>query len=111
MTPDYLRYPNNYNNLNNVINNLINNLNNTNIINHPIDQIVPRVPVGIAVVDGYVFNGWDEDPIVVTGRLVNECPLFFAEAVSLPFCEPVAVGRPIFPPWALDVCPSEGVRI
>jgi hypothetical protein len=105
MTPDYLRYNTNTNevdNMSNVINNLINNFNNHRIINHPIDQIIPN-PVGIPVVDGYIFDGWDEDPIVVRGQLTNETNCYFGEEV-IPVGKPVAVGRPIFPSWALDVC-------
>ena len=112
MTPDYLRYyngiintinNNNSNDISNAINNLINNFNNHRIINHPIDQIIPKNPVGIPVVDGYVFNGWDKDPIVVRGQLTNETNCYFGEEL-VPMGKPVAVGRPIFPPWALDVC-------
>lgn len=114
MTPDYLRYYNSNNintinnirpndNLSNAINNLINNFNNHRIINHPIEQIIPKNPAGIPVVDGYVFNGWDKDPIVVRGQLTNETNCYFGEEL-VPMGKPVAVGRPIFPPWALDVC-------
>lgn len=114
MTPYYLQRLNNYNinninninnyNLTNAVNNLINNLNNHRILNHPIDQIVSRDPVGIPVVDGYVFNGWDKDPAVVRGKLINECYCIFTRVDKIPIGEPVVVGRPIFPPWALDVC-------
>ena len=114
MTPDYLRY-HNYNNLtndnlSNAINNLINNFNNHRIINHPIEQIIPKYPVGIPVVDGYIFNGWDENPIVVTGQLTNETNYYFGEE-EIPVGEPATVGRPIFPPWALDVCVIIGIKI
>jgi hypothetical protein len=111
MTPDYQRYNNLINdNLSNAINNLINNFNNHRIINHPIEQIIPKDPVGIPVVDGYVFNGWDEDPIVVRGQLINETNYYFGEE-EIPVGEPATVGRPIFPPWALDVCVIIGRKI
>lgn len=120
MTPDYLRYSNNYirtndnynnYNLTNVINTLINNLNNHRIFNHPIDQIVSRDPVGIPVVDGYVFNGWDEDPVVVPGVLTNETNCYFGEEEVIPNGKPVTIGRPVYPSWALDVCVIGGRRI
>ena len=101
---------NNYN-LNNAINNLINNFNIHRIINHPIDQIVPCEPVGIPVVDGNVFNGWDEDPVVVPGVLTNETNCYFGEEEEIPVGKLVTIGRPIFPHWALDVCVIGGRRI
>lgn len=122
MAPDYLQYSNyninnirtndniNNDNLRIAINNLINNFNIHNIINHPVEQITPKNPVGIPVVDGYVFNGWDEDPIVVSGQLTNETNCYFGEEL-VPMGKPVAVGRPIFPPWALDVCVIGGRRV
>ena len=70
--------------------------NNHRIINHPIEQIIPKNPVGIPVVDGYIFNGWDKDPVVVRGQLTNETNCYFGEEL-VPLCIPVAVGRPIFP--------------
>lgn len=124
MTPDYLHYNNNninniytnnlYNinetdNIVNAINNLINNFNNHRIINHPIDQIIP-IPVGIPVVDGYIFDGWDEDPVVVRGQLVNETNYHFGEE-GIPVGRPVTVGRPILPSWGLDACIICGRKI
>lgn len=124
MTPDYLRYSNNYiinnirtndnynnYNLTNAVNTLINNLNNHRILNHPIDQIVQRDTVGVPVVDGYVFNGWDEDPVVVHGCLTNETNCYFGEEEVIPIGKPVTTGRPVFPRWALDVCVIGGRRV
>lgn len=136
MTPDYIRYLNNnirtndnnnlritvnnlinnYNsnnhyNFTNLINNLINNLNNHRIIDHPIDQIVPRDRVGIPVVDGYVFNGWEEDPVIVRGKLTNETNFYFGEGEVIPIGKPVTIGRPVFPSWTLDVYLICGRRV
>ena len=104
MTSDYLRH-------NNVINNLINNFNNHNVINHPIDQIVTLNPSGIPVVDGYVFNGWDTDFKLVRGQLTNESLYNSGEEEVVSVGVPIVVGRPIFPPWALEVCVMIGKKI
>lgn len=115
MTPDYIinirTNDINNQNLTNAINNLINNFNNHRILNHPIDQIVTRVPVSIPVVDGYVFNGWDEDPVVVKGQLTNETNCYFGEEEVVPIGKPVTIGKPVFPSWALDVCVIGGRRV
>ena len=117
MTPDYIRYNNNINNIyhdtnetnNIVINRMINNFNNHRIINRPIDQLLPN-PVGIPIVDGYIFDGWDEDPMVVRGQLTNETNYHFGEEL-IPVGKPVTIGRPIFPRWAFDVCVICGIKI
>jgi len=108
MTEDNLRYFNNYNynyhyNLTTAINNLIDDFNNHGILDHPIDQIIPREPIGIPVVDGYVFDGFDNDPIVVKGQLTNETNCYSGEEV-VPVGEPVTIGRPVFSSWVLDLC-------
>lgn len=112
LTEDFIR--NNYNNINleNAINNLINNFNTHRIINHPIEQIVTRkVPRGVPIVDGYVFSGWDVNPPIVSGRLVNDSPSFFVPEGEVSEGNPIVVGRPIFPAWAFDVCVIGGRRI
>ena len=104
---------NNYynNNVENVINNLIDNFSNYNIINHPIDQIINnKYPRGVPVVDGYVFNGWDENPPVVLGRFSNDLN-FVTHHENIPRGQSVVIGRPVFPTWALDVCVIGGRRI
>jgi hypothetical protein len=111
MTPNYLEYFNNNNNnndnLTNIINNLMYNFNNHNIIDNPIDQITPCPTNGIPVVDGYIFNGWDINPKIVRGSLINESVSYFNEEI-IPVGSPVVIGSPIFPPWALDVCIIRG---
>lgn len=109
MTPEYYSNVENRYNLTNAIDNMINNLINIGIVNEPIDQIISRYSDGIPVVDGYVFNGWDENPVFVTGQLTNET-VFHTEEV-IPICHPIVVGKPVFPEWALEVCFIYGQQI
>ena len=92
-------YYHNYN-LQVAINNMINNLNNHNIVNHPIDQIIyNKHPVGVPIVDGYVFCWFREDVPVVNGKFSNDYTRVPQET-GIPCCEHVCVGRPLFRfPW------------
>lgn len=90
-----------------VINNLNNNFNNHAIITHPIEQIVKIDSISIPVVDGYIFNGWDKEFVIIYGQITNESNWEFDEEI-VPIGKPVVVGRPIFPPWALRVCVISG---
>lgn len=93
---------NEINYFNHILNNI--NLNNINLNNINVIQNISRGSIGIPIVDGYIFNGWDKDPILVNGILTNEA---FAEYTTseedIPVCEPVVIGRPIFPIDALNV--------
>lgn len=103
-------------NLVNALNYLMNNFNNHRydlinpMINRMIDDRMNRVTpdsVGIPVVDGYitwqyVLDGWDEDPVVVCGQLVNETNYQFEEE-AVPVGNLVTVARPILPRFALEV--------
>jgi len=125
ITPDYRCYTNTMNtnetdNLVNALNNLMYNFNNhrydlinpmiNRMINDRIDRVPPNpvgIPSGVPVVDGYitwqyVYEGWDENPVVVCGQLVNETNYQFEEeAVSVGNL--VTVARPILPRFALEV--------
>ena len=107
-------------NLVNALNYLMNNFNNHRydlinpMINRMIDDRMNRVtpdsvciPSGVPVVDGYitwqyVLDGWDEDPVVVCGQLVNETNYQFEEE-AVPVGNLVTVARPILPRFALEV--------
>ena len=107
---NYLVSRNNRNNRNIdiAINNIINQFSNHYVVNVPIDQIVSSVPICVPIVDGYFFNGWDEDYTVVSGQLTNEAD-FPHEEELLPIGRTVQVGNPIF--RALDLCVISGQKI
>lgn len=105
----YLQNENN-NFVHNFIDHIMNNIN-LNNLNINIDQIISRVSIGIPIVDGYIFNGWDKDPIIVNGTLTNEAFEYTTNEENIPVCEPVVIGRPIFPKDALNVCVMICTRI
>ena len=90
---------------------MINHFNNYRIINHPIEQIVSNnYTVGLPVVDGYVFCGFDNNPPIVTGNFSDDFNSISQE-IGIPIGKPVVVARPVFPSWAFDVCVIYGRKI
>jgi len=88
-------YQNN-DNIINAINRLINDFNRHGIINHPIEQIVSRVPVGIPVVDGYILNpSSSEDHQEAFWWFSNESDCELGEEI-IPVGNPVTIGTPVY---------------
>ena len=106
----------------NALDNFINNFNNHryDLINPMINRMIndrarPIVYIGVPVVEGYitwqyVYEGWDEDPVVVCGQLANETNYQFEEE-AVPVGNLVTVARPILPRFALEVDVVYGRKI
>jgi hypothetical protein len=79
-----------------------------------IDRVTPD-SIGIPVVDGYitwqyVYEGWNEDTVIVSGQLVNESNYIFQEE-AVPVANLVTVARPILSRLALQVGTVYGRKI